>query len=118
MSELNNILKNNNDKLPDDKLLAYLEGRLSADEQHELEQWLAEEGMEGDAIEGLQTLSAEETRKTVDSLNYGLRKEINNKKRRYKRIKDNRWSWLAIIVILLMCVLAYIVIYIVLKNKL
>jgi hypothetical protein len=118
VSELKDILKNNNGKLPDDKLLAYLEGRLSADEQRDVELWLAEESMEGDAIEGLQALSVHETRKTVDSLNYGLKKEMHNKKRRHKQIKDNPWSWLAIIVILLMCVLAYIVIYMVLKNKL
>ncbi len=116
MSELNEILKSNNGKLPDDKLLAYLEGRLNPEEQHEVEQWLAEEGMEGDAVEGLQTLSPEETRKTVDSLNYGLRKELLGKKKKRRDIKDNPWSWLAIIVILLMSALAYIVIYMVLKK--
>ena len=116
MAALDDILKKNNGKLPEDKLMAYLEGRLPADEQHEIELWMAQDGMEADALEGLNALPAQETKQLVDSLNYKLRKELGTKKRKHEAIKTNLWSWLAIIVILLLCIVAYVVIYTVLKK--
>ena len=53
MSGLNDILNNGKSMISQEQLIAYLEGRLSAEEQHDVELWLAEEGMESDALEGL-----------------------------------------------------------------
>lgn len=110
MSELNDILSDEHGRLPEEKLIAYLEGRLSPEEQHEVEAWLAEEGMESDALEGLQQLAPEETRQSAVRLNNELRKMIAGKKeRRKKHIRDNPWSWTAVVIILLLVILAYIV---------
>lgn len=110
MDELNNILSDDHGKLPEDKLMAYLEGKLSAAEQHEVEAWLAEEGMESDALEGLQQLAPTEARQTTARLNNELRKMINGKKqRRKKQIRHTPWSWVAIIIVLLLVILAYVV---------
>ena len=112
MSELNDILSSGGKgKLPEEKLTAYLEGKLSPQEQHEVEEWLSGEGMESDALEGLQSLEAEETKKAVGKLNYELRKELGTRnKRRTKHIKDNKWSWLAIIIVLMLVIVCYIAI--------
>ena len=115
MSDTNNILINGPDnggreRLGDDKLMAYLEGKLSPGEQHEVEQWLADEGMESDALEGLSALNPEDTRHTIDRLNHKLRKTLLSRKRRRRPLKTDYQGWIAIAVILLLAVLAYIVI--------
>lgn len=114
MSEQDNILPihdhSGKGKLSEDKLMAYLEGKLSPSEQHEVEQWLADEGMESDAMEGLRALSPTETRQTVNKLNHNLRRYILGKKRKRRPLMTNYLSWIAIAVILLLAVVAYIVI--------
>ncbi len=97
-------------RIPEDKLLAYLEGRLSPEEQRQVELWLSEEGMEADAVEGLQQIPAGEVRQSVEKLNYQLRKKLKAKdRRRAKPIMGNRWAIIAIILILLLAVVGYLI---------
>ncbi len=117
MTELNDIWNSGKGKLPEDKLMAYLQGKLSPEEQHEVEAWLAEEGMEADALEGLKELPVSETNQLVNKLNYQLRAELNKKpRRRSKAIAENKWAWLAVVIILLLCIVAYVVLHIVLNK--
>lgn len=117
MSELNDILSGGGKgKLPEEKLMAYLEGKLGPDEQREVEEWLSGEGMESDALEGLQALEPEETKRAVGKINYELRKGLGARnKRRTKHIRDNKWSWLAILIILMLVIVCYIAIRITVK---
>ncbi|MBL7718913.1 MAG: hypothetical protein JNL72_08760 [Flavipsychrobacter sp.] len=112
MNELNDILSTGGKgKLPEDKLLAYLEGKLGPEEQRQVEEWLSAEGLESDALEGLQELEVTETKRAVGKINYELRKELGARnKRRSKHLKDNKWSWLAIAVVLLLAIVCYIAI--------
>jgi len=97
--------------LTDEQLLAYLEGRMSPQEQREIEEWLSEEGPEADAIEGLQQIRTEETRRTVDELNHLLHKQLlRATPKRRKVFSEDHWAWVAIIVILLLIIVGYIVI--------
>ena len=115
MSDQNNISlfdtgSDGNKKLSEDMLMAYLEGKLSPREQHDVEIWLAEEGMDSDAMEGLQALRPEETKQTVNKLKHELRKTIVSKKHKRRPLQTNYNGWIAIAVILLLAVVAYIVI--------
>lgn len=113
MSEQSNIWNHGQNKLTEDMLQAYFEGKLSAEQQHEVEMWLSEAGMEADALEGLQTLPSNETRDIAGKLNKELQQQLRKKpRRRTKAIKENYWGWVAIAVILLLCVLAYVVLHI------
>jgi anti-sigma factor RsiW len=118
MSELKNILNSGEGKQPsEEKLLAYLEGRLSPEEQHEVELYLAEEGMESDAMEGLKQLPSEDTKATVSKLNWQLRQQLQKKAhRRRQPIRENKLAWAAVAFILLLCVLAYVVLHLSLKK--
>ena len=112
MSDLNDILNSGKGKLPEDKLIAYFEGRLSHEEQHEVETWLVDEGMEADALEGLKGIPSAQTQNIVSQLNTNLSKHLHKKtRRRTKAIKDNNWAWIAVIIILLLCIAAYIVMH-------
>lgn len=110
MSGLEDILENERGKVPEEKLMAYLAGALSPEEQHEVELWLAEEGMESDAIEGLKDISPEESNQAVNTLNRHLRHQLAKRKRKRKEsIKDNAWVWIAVVLILLLCVIGFVV---------
>lgn len=113
MNEDDNILPFDGDgkkSLSEDKLMAYLAGKLSPAEQNEVEQWLAEEGMESDALEGLREQQPEETKHIVNRLNHNLRKTLHIKKRKRRGMNTNYLAWIAIVIILMLAVLAYIVI--------
>ena len=91
-----------------DELQAYLEGNLSAERQHALEQWLEEEGMESDAMDGLQSLAPDEVKSSVSAINYQLQRQLGvNRTRRKRPITENKWAWIAVAVVLFLCLLAY-----------
>jgi ferric-dicitrate binding protein FerR (iron transport regulator) len=90
--------------------MQYLEGKLSPAEQHEVELWLAGEGMESDALEGLQPLAPAETRQAVSKLNHQLRKSLQKKKPRRRTAKAELNTLIAIALILLLVIIAYIVV--------
>ena len=96
-------------KIPDDKLMAYLEGRLSPEEQYEVEEWLSMDGMESDAVEGLKNMQPSDAKKAVGKINYELRKQLRARnKRRTKLITENNWGWLAVLIVLMLAVVSYI----------
>jgi len=114
MSDLNDILSpgagsNKKQPLSEDKLMAYLEGKLPAQEQHEVEQWLADEGMESDAVEGLNTIAPMETKTMVDKLNHTLGKATKKTKKRRKPLKTNELTIIAIAMILMLAVIAFVI---------
>lgn len=112
MNGKDNIWSRKSDKLTEDMLQAYFDGKLSAEQQHEVEMWLSETGMEADALEGLQTMPTNESREITNKLNRELQHQIRKKpRRRSKAIKDNYWAWVAIILILLLCILGYYILH-------
>lgn len=119
MSEHDHILPNEENRkahLSEEQLIAYLEGRLPAGEQHEVEQWLTSGGMESDALEGLQELSPDETKQTLNRLNYQLHKNLHPQKNKRRYISDNRWTLLTIILILALTIAAFIIITMAVKK--
>lgn len=120
MSDLRDIWSDEAGKgrkpLSEEQLMAYFEGRLSPEEQHEVETWLEQEGMEADALEGLQELPAEETRRISRRLNLDLGRRLRPGKRTRRPITENRWGWVAIACVLLLAVLAYAVIHLMLRK--
>ncbi len=101
------------ERLSEERLQAYLEGRLSPKEQHEVELWLSEESMESDAVEGLKDARPEETRKAVSKINHGLAKKLGERRRRRRKpVGNSTWTLVAIVMIILLCVVAYMVLHI------
>ena len=111
MTDRQDISQYGKGRLPEDKLMAYLEGKLSPAEQREVEALLAEEGMESDALEGLQQLPLDKTHKMAERINYRLQHDLKkNCHRGRKGFTDNKWGWIAVLLILALAVLAYLVI--------
>lgn len=111
--DLLNILSDSNKDIDNQKLMDYLSGKLSEQERHEVEKWMADNEFGNEAMEGLQDFAdKKDLQSYVDHLNKDLHKYIRQKKERRerRRIKDDPWTYVAIVMILAIAVIAYIVI--------
>ncbi|HEY8398904.1 MAG TPA: hypothetical protein VIK80_13260 [Flavihumibacter sp.] len=114
MSDLLNILSHSNKDIDNQLLMDYLSGKLSHSDRHAVEEWLQENAFEADALEGLEAFgNKEELQRYVAHLNEELKKYLQSKKQRRekKRIKENPWTYLAFLLILLFLILAYYIIH-------
>ena len=111
MDDLLNILSNSNKDIDNQKLMDYVSGKLSNDQQHELESQMADSEMLNDAVEGLsQVKDPQRVNSYVEQLNANLRGHIGKKHKRIRKWKDEPWVYLAIVIILALIVICFIVI--------
>lgn len=111
---LKNILSNLHAEVDQETLLKYLEGHLSAEDQHEVEKNLVDDAFEADAVEGLQAMqNTAHISAVVEQLNRDLRKKTARKTRwRIRReAKLESWLLMAIVFILLLVIIAFFVIH-------
>ena len=111
--DLLNILSNSNKDIDNQQLMDYLSGKLSGDALHEVERSMAGDEFLNDAVEGLQQVKNPKNMQAyVDQLNATMQKSLEKKKSRRlrRKLKDDPWTYLAVILVLVLCVLAYIVI--------
>ena len=111
--DLDDILKDGPDELDEQKLINYLEGKASAEERHEVERHMAESNFTNDAIEGLQGLkNKKDINRLVKDLNRQLHQHIQDRKKHKekRRIKEDPWVYLAIVLILVLAIISYIIV--------
>lgn len=112
--DLLNLLSNSNKDIDNQLLMDYVAGKLSDSKKHEVEKLMAESGFINDAMEGLEnTTDPKDLSLTIDQLNRDLHKKLSQRKTsRYRRsFKDSSWTYLAIILIVAMAVIAYLIIH-------
>lgn len=110
--DLLNILSGSNKDIDNQKLMDYISGRLSAEQKHEVEKWMAENPFYNEAVEGLQQAGSEKSSLAVEQINKQLHLALQQRKRtREKRILPvNIWTYIAVILILIIAVIVYLVI--------
>jgi anti-sigma factor RsiW len=113
--DLLNILANSNKDIDNQELMDYLSGKLSGEALHELEQSMAGDEFLNDAVEGLQQVKNPRNMQAyVEQLNAAMQKSLEKKKTRRSRLrsrlKDEPWTYLAIIIVVALCIVAYVVI--------
>jgi hypothetical protein len=111
-NDLKDILSNSNKDIDNQQLMDYLSHHISQADMHELEKSMAEDDFINDAVEGLQEIKPTKNLQIyVEQLNRDLQKQVTkNKNRRLKRrIKDQPYTYFAIILILLLVVIGYII---------
>lgn len=112
MEDITNILQHDDD-INDEELKKYLSGNISDEERHAIEKKMADSPFVNDAVEGLQQFtSRQKLDEYVNHLNKDLHQYIAAKKelKEKRRIKNLSWIIVAVIIILLLCILAYIVV--------
>lgn len=113
-NDLLNILSNSNKDIDNQQLMDYLSGKLSGADRHEVEKLMADSAFMNDAVEGLEQIhDKKDMQAYVDQLNASLQKSLEKKKRRRekRRLKDSPWAYVAILLILALCVVAYAIIH-------
>ena len=113
MPDVNNDILNSEEELSDEQLMNYLKGYLSHEDAHEIEERMIDDSFVNDAIEGLQQFSSNKKLDDyVRQLNHHLQEQIAAQKERKERrkLKDIPWIVQAIVIVLLLCMIAYVVI--------
>lgn len=111
--ELLNILSNSNKDIDNQQLMDYLSGKLSDEQMHEIERSMADSEFLNDAVEGLQRIgNKKDMQSYVDELNAAMQKSLAKKKQRRlkRRLKEEPWGLLAVVLVILLCIVGYVVI--------
>lgn len=111
---LKDILSNLHSEVNQETLLKYLQGHLSAQEEHEVEKNLLDDDFEAEALEGLQAIhNKEHIADIVAQLNRDIKKKTSRKKKwRIKReARLEPWLLLTIVLILLLVIIGFVVLH-------
>ena len=111
--DLKDILSNLNKDIEQEKLLDYLNKKLSASEAHELEKQMADDEFVNDAVEGLEHFkNKQDLSLLVEKLNRDLKKQTEKKKlkKEKRKLKDQLWFYITLITLLLLVIISYLVI--------
>lgn len=111
---LKDILSNLSPEVDQETLLSYLQGQLSPEKQHEVEQHLIDQPFDEDALEGLQQIKdKQQIAYMVEMLNRDLQKKTVRKKQRREKMKlpDQTQLYITILIVLLLIILCYMVIH-------
>jgi anti-sigma factor RsiW len=111
--DLLNILSNSNKDIDNQQLMDYLSGKLSEEQMHEIERSMADSQFLNDAVEGLQRIrNKKDMQSYVDELNAAMQKSLAKKKQRRlkRRLKEEPWGLLAVVLVILLCIVGYVVI--------
>jgi hypothetical protein len=117
--DLLNILGNSNKDIDNQQLMDYLSGKLSGEALHEVERSMAENEFVNDAVEGLQQIGDKKNMQAyVDELNASMQKTLEKKKQRRlkRRLKEEPWSLLAVVIVIALCILGFVIIRQLLKR--
>ena len=104
--------------IDEDRLLAYLEGKMPPAEQHALEEILEADPFLNDAVEGLaEVKNKEEIRAIAAQINIQLKRQIQNrrKERRSRPKLTDHWGWVFVLVLLLLILVCWLVMHATLK---
>lgn len=118
MADVNDIL-GGSDEFTDEQLMNFLNGNLSGEALQHIEEQIKEDAFVKDAVDGLQQFSSnKKLDEYVKGLNKNLQQQLSIKKQRSAKRKLSYASWIVIatVLILLLCVLAYVVVTFV-KNS-
>jgi hypothetical protein len=117
--DLKDILSHLNPDIDQATLLEYLQGKLSAEQQHELEKQIMDNEFTSDAFEGLQDFKDKnKITAFVDQLNKELKDKTEKKKRQRRKLEIRIEPWLivSIVIILILAVISFILVYKRLKH--
>jgi len=111
--DLLKILSHSNKDIDNQQLMDYIAGKLTAEEKHEVEKWMADSQFMNDAIEGLEAVkNKEKISELVEQMNQDLQKKLEKKRQRKQKrqLKDQPWIYYAIVLIIFLIVMTWYVI--------
>lgn len=110
---LKDILSHLSTEVDQETLLLYLQGKLSAEQQHEVEKKMMDNEFASDALEGLQHFKDKmHLQLLVEQLNKDLKRKTEKKKalQRKRRVTLDPWVIITIVIVLMLVVVSYYII--------
>jgi hypothetical protein len=111
---LKDILSHLSTEIDQETLLLYLQGQLSAEQQHEVEKKMMENEFASDALEGLQHFKDKQhLQSLIEQLKKDLKKKTEKKKadREKRKIVLDPWVIITILIVLLLAIVSYYIIH-------
>jgi len=108
---IEDIMNSSSGRLDEQKLMDYLQGKLSPDQAHEVEKMMADSGFLDDAVEGLSSMKDKQRIATILSeLNSKLQTKTHQQKKKFTPlIPDTRTlALVALITILLLIIIGFV----------
>jgi hypothetical protein len=117
--DLKDILSHLNPNIDQETLLLYLQGKLSAEKQHEIEKEMLQGDFEADALEGLSAIhDKNKIEVLVEQLKQDLKnKTLKKKKKSPKEASIQPWLVISLVVILVLIIISYVIIYLYMKGQ-
>ncbi len=120
MADPNNILPESDASSNEDELLQYVTGALPDEQKTASERKAFEAEFENDAIEGLHQFKQKDKLDAyARALNAGLQEQLASRKQKAKKrqLKDQHWFLLTVLIILAICILAFVVVNMYRRNN-
>ena len=115
-----NILEPGKDPVKDQQIIDYLEGKLDAEAQHNVEEQELEDELFLDAMEGLQSVEDKSRLEMIArDMNKALQAKLiikKNKRSEQRKWKDQKWITVSIVTLLLLLFISFLVVKIVFKS--
>ena len=111
--DLKDILSNLNKDIEQEKLLDYLNKKLSAADAHEVEKQMADDAFMNDAVEGLEQFKNKKNLTLlVEQLNNDLKKQTAKKKlkKEKRKLRDQPWLYFTLVLLLILIVISYVLV--------
>lgn len=111
--DLKDILSNLNKDIEQEKLLDYLNKKLSAADAHEVEKQMADDAFMNDAVEGLEQFKNKKNLTLLlEQLNNDLKKQTAKKKlkKEKRKLRDQPWLYFTLVLLLLLVVIGYVLV--------
>ncbi|MEO6254085.1 MAG: hypothetical protein ABIO79_12300 [Ferruginibacter sp.] len=111
--DLKDILSNLNKDIEQDKLLDYLNKKLSAAEAHEVEKQMADDEFMNDAVEGLEHFkNKKDLSLLVEQLNRDLKKQTAKKKlqKEKRKLREQPWLYFSIVILLVLIIICFVMV--------
>jgi hypothetical protein len=111
--ELKDILSHLNPETDQEVLLQYLQGRLNAAQQHNVEEGSLQDDFDADALEGLGELEDKKNLQlVVEGLNKDLKKRTGKKKHRRKPdLKIEPWLIITILTVIVLVIISFFILH-------
>ncbi len=114
MTDLKDILFDNEEQLNEEELKNYVEDNLPENDKRAFEKKMENSGFVNDAVDGLKAFKNNQNLVGyVNQLNKNLEKHLLSKKqgKEKRKIKNLSWILLSALIILLICIIGYISIH-------
>ena len=111
--DLKDILGNLNKDIEQDKLLDYLNKKLSAAEAHEVEKQMADDEFMNDAVEGLENFkNKKDLSLLVEQLNRDLKRQTAKKKlkKEKRKLREQPWLYISIVILLVLIIISFVLV--------